>query len=158
MGPCGFGLIFFEAFSGRVCCSCGSFCSCCGGSGSLFGCLLFLCLTAAFLCGACGCFCLSRGFSFLLGRSLLRPVCCFGVCILRVACSLPLLLLLPCVPDFGGLWLDRGRLLGRVGPGELVLAVKVSLQRRQFFLCGLGLARLCGEPLYWEMRVPLYWE
>ena len=55
-----------------------------------------------------------------------------------VACSLPLLLLLPRVQDFGGLWLYRGRLLGRVGPGELVLAVKMGLQRRQFFLCGLG--------------------
>ena len=46
--------------------------------GFRFSCRLPLCLTAFFLCGACGCFCLSRGFSFLLSRSLLRLVCCFG--------------------------------------------------------------------------------
>ena len=87
-------LALFGALCGRGCCSCGSLCSCRGGGGFLglpgcrclgflFSCCLFLCLTAAFLCGTCGCFCLSRGFSFLLGRSLLRPVCCFGFCILR---------------------------------------------------------------------------
>ena len=50
-----------------------------------------------------------------------------------VGCPLPLLLLLQRVQDLGGLWLDRVRLLGRVGPRELLPAVKVSLQLLQFF-------------------------
>jgi len=52
----------------------------------------------------------------------------------RVGCPLPLLLLLQRVQDLGGLWLDRVRLLGRVGPRELLPTVKVSLQLLQFFL------------------------